>query len=150
MDFTVTVGAPTAVSIRINGTDYKAPRFLLPAFKEYASDLARKQMDEAVAEYSDEGERARFRVFYSVVPKDVAQIAQWLRAPDGIEHVLRTCLAKGGVPPELIEALLTNADPSRLLAQSYELASAAEAEKELRKESGEEAGANPLTPPPAT
>lgn len=152
MDFTVAVGAPPAYPLKINGTDYKVPRFLLPAFKEWQQKRAKEQMDAAVAELSDENEKARFRLYYQAVPQDVAQLGHELRTPDGIEYGLRYCLEKGEVPPEVIEAMLTNAPAKDLLALWDNLSGVNGAVAKLKADSQGEGSdpKNPSTNPPPT
>lgn len=121
MDY-ITAQAPPH-PIKVNGKEYKVPRFLSAEFKAYVAAEREKAYTEALAEIPDQDSRARFRLYHQKPPVDVLYVAKELTTPEGAEHVIRTCLAKAGVPAEEIEGFVVNVDPELQRSLADELRS---------------------------
>lgn len=137
MDFSTAHSAPIAVNI--DGTRYTVPRFKLSHFKAWAAWKAQEILDKAMEELGDDPEkRARFRVWWSEPAYDVAAIAEELRTPDGVVHVLTTCLGEAGVPKETIDLLIDGGSAIQLRTLAGQLAGVDKAITQLQQQSGDE------------
>lgn len=136
MDFITATAAP--VPVRINGKQYAVPRFLMPQLAEWGVAKVQEQLDKALAGLDAE-QRARVMMYWQTPPVDVLTLIQELRTPAGIEHLLRTQLAKVGVPAGDIDGMLTYADPLNLRQLALTVSSSDHAAAQLAAESGEPA-----------
>lgn len=141
-DFNTTVNAP--VKVRIDGVDYSVPRFLLPRLKAWAAERRAAQIEEAT-EGMDKQDRSRFLLYFSVPPVDVADMLRDQLTPEGIDHVVRDCLRRGGVPVATIDLLMDRGDPAMLRKLADELSSAIEAAR-IVDPPAEEVDGHPLPP----
>lgn len=107
MDFSTAHG--TSIPVQIDGVDYHLPQFLNSAFKEWVAVRQKAIIDAALAEIGPKKEeRARFRLYFRPPPVDVVEIANQLKTPDGVEHVVRWSCEHGKpvVPPDIIARLI--------------------------------------------
>lgn len=136
MDFSTAHGTP--IPVTIDGTAYQVPRFRLPHFQAWVAEQSKRAFDEAVDYFTDDEHKARFRLYYSPPQIDVAELANELRTPAGIERVLTTCLGAAGVPAETVQKLIDNEDAMALRALAGELSSVRRAVAQLEANSGDE------------
>lgn len=109
MDFST--AHSTKIPVRIDGVDYHLPQFLNSAFKERVASENKRFIDQALEQIGPKKEeRARFLLYFRPPAPDVAEIADNLKTPAGIEHVIRWCAehASPPVPGETLTALLDN------------------------------------------
>jgi hypothetical protein len=105
--FTSTQAAPVPISI--NGAAYSLPRFLLPALKQWSA-IVRKQMEDNNTKGFDADAKARFLTYFQPVI-DIAYLMQLAVSPEGAEYIARTSMIAGGVPVDVCNAVIAQADP---------------------------------------
>jgi hypothetical protein len=133
------------VQIKIDGTEYNLPRYLLDKMIKQSTVQRRQIIDEATEKLSDD-DRARFITYFQPPPIDVMQMAQWCLSPDGVKVVCDQCMKEGGVPDEVRKSLLEHGDPILLYKLASELTTATRAQAQLKAQN--QRGDNPLTQPP--
>lgn len=143
LDFFTQSDAP--VEIKIDGTAYKLPRFLLREMSEQSATNRREQADFATAHLNAD-DKARFLTYFQPPAIDLMDMAAWCLSPEGVPVVCERQLRVGGVPPDLIKWMLQNGDPQMLYVLAKELTTAARAKAQL--EAQNKGGDNPLTLPP--
>lgn len=148
MDFFTTHAAP--IVIRVNGTSYTLPRFLLPQIKAWGAERRQKTVDEATAHLSDD-DKARFLMYFQSPYIDVLDVAAWAVSTDGADEVCARQMRAGGVPDELVDAVIAQCGPVALRNLAEQLCSADSAAQDAKsKTEGEiEPGksADPLSVP---
>ncbi|HEV7297932.1 MAG TPA: hypothetical protein VGN72_01100 [Tepidisphaeraceae bacterium] len=144
-----TSGASAPVPVRVDGArTYQVQRFLLPEFEARVASSRQRQIDE-FTEGMSKHERAQFLALTPPVPVDIYAVWKELVTPEGIRHVIQTCMAKSGVPQADIDIALRN-DPMilRRLADDLSSADATIAELEGQAERGFEPEAGDSAPKP--
>jgi hypothetical protein len=149
MDFVT--AHPSGIAVRINGTPYSIPRFLLPQIRRWTAERQQAVADRAVAHLDADG-KARFLMYWQPPPVDVFAVADYARTPEGIADILGRQLKEGGVPDDVRAAMLENADPMMLatLCERVTSASKAAVDAKDKTETTAEAGqpADPLSGDP--
>lgn len=136
MDFSTAHGAPIVVTI--DGTRYTVPRFKLSHFKAWAALRAEETLTKALEGIGEDPERrARFRMYWAEPAFDVAAIAEDLRTPAGVVHVLETCLGEAGVPKETVAALIDGGNAMELRVLAGQLAGVDRAIAQMQQQSGD-------------
>jgi hypothetical protein len=133
------------VEIKIDGTTYKLPRFLLRHMIKYSATLRRQQVETATAHLSPD-DKARFLTYFQPPAIDLMEMARWCLSAEGVLAVCEAQLKAANVPDELRKSLLNNGDPQTLYALAAELTTAVRAKAQLG--SMNQGGDNPLTQPP--
>jgi hypothetical protein len=103
------------VEIKIDGTAYKLPRFLLRQMIDYSATLRREQVETATAHLNPD-DKARFLTYFQPPAIDLMQMAQWCLSGEGVVGRVRAAdEGWASVPDELVKSLLDNGDPQTAL-----------------------------------
>jgi hypothetical protein len=121
LDFFTTHQSPIAITI--DGKAYMLPRFLNPALKQWSA-LLRKQQADLATEHLDADQKARFLTYFQPPAIDIAEMLQTARAAEGADYVVRSQMQAAQVPGELIDNILSNADPMLIRNLAMELTQA--------------------------
>lgn len=133
------------VEIKIDGTAYKLPRFLLRQMIDYSATLRREQVETATAHLNAD-DKARFLTYFQPPAIDLMEMSRWCLSAEGVLVVCERQLKAGKVPDELVKSLLDNGDPQTLYNLAAELTTALRAKAQLTAMN--KGGDNPLTQPP--
>lgn len=144
-DFTTATSAPVTI-VRINGTEYRLPRFLLPAMSDWSAERRKATSDEATAHLNDD-DKARFLQYFPAPLIDIAEAGPWAVSTEGAPVVFTRQAKLAGVPDNLIEAVIAQTDPMGMRALAKELCSAQQASDSAKGLT--DGDKSPLAEPPA-